>query len=437
MWMEPKSKSTDSSNTSDFLRMKIRARWYFKKEDMAGIDGSYSGFDSRDDFVDCLLPQDLVLGDQYDDNEVPTILGSCRVYRCSPEEPVPYLSKGEYVCRWDAALPQLGVVNLSPYEESKNDDKESIVIGKETKSLKRKESENDNEVMTQAKRLKVKSDDEKEIEHKSTESVTNDTEVESIELNDTEPSDSAPRSQESSPVNTGITEEDNDESSDESSDDGSELGISTSEGKIKIGSEYQVFVLPVSSLPKTSSGPFTLDELSISKWIPGKIGSEEISDYLHKANVILSDTLAKIDGDECPVVKGPEKALKLRVSTKILRECDEDSLLDELHHCRYNVKEAILRVKKNPLNYLTIWGKEEKSQFDAGFKRYCASLRNIAKGVPTKSCKDIVDYHYRFKIPDQFTKFQEKRKEQAQRMAAIADAKNSEDGSKRGKSKFG
>jgi hypothetical protein len=41
----------------------------------------------------------------------------------------------------------------------------------------------------------------------------------------------------------------------------------------------------------------------------------------------------------------------------------------------------------------------------------------IGKGIaPTKDFKDTIDYHYRFKIPDQFRRFQDKKREQAVRM---------------------
>jgi len=47
----------------------------------------------------------------------------------------------------------------------------------------------------------------------------------------------------------------------------------------------------------------------------------------------------------------------------------------------------------------------------------------IAKDVNSKNFKDVVDYHYRFKIPDQFRRYQEKKREQAKRMLDVVEAR--------------
>lgn len=52
----------------------------------------------------------------------------------------------------------------------------------------------------------------------------------------------------------------------------------------------------------------------------------------------------------------------------------------------------------------------------------------IHKGVETKSHKDVVDYHYRFKIPDQFRKYQDKKREQAKKMMESAERRSTDDG---------
>jgi hypothetical protein len=67
--------------------------------------------------------------------------------------------------------------------------------------------------------------------------------------------------------------------------------------------------------------------------------------------------------------------------------------------------------------FLFIWTKEEKEMYDAGFKRHFSAIRFITKGISSdKKHMDVVDYHYRFKIPDQFRRYQDKKREQARRM---------------------
>ena len=62
--MEPAKRNPKpgAEGKSKFLRMKLRARWYFKKEDMAGIGGTYVGVKSRKALLETLGPRDLILG---------------------------------------------------------------------------------------------------------------------------------------------------------------------------------------------------------------------------------------------------------------------------------------------------------------------------------------------------------------------------------------
>jgi len=96
--------------------------------------------------------------------------------------------------------------------------------------------------------------------------------------------------------------------------------------------------------------------------------------------------------------------------------------LKQLHDSDYKTEIALGAIRSSPIDFMTLWKKEEREAFDNDWKRYCGSIRKI--NVDSKSRKDVVDYHYRFKIPDQFCKFRQQRKEQARRMVAIIDAKN-------------
>lgn len=106
------------------------------------------------------------------------------------------------------------------------------------------------------------------------------------------------------------------------------------------------------------------------------------------------------------------------------KECEVDKIMGLLHAQNYDTSKALNQVLSSPCAYLTLWTNQEKELFNAGFRRYCGSLRMITRGIgPTKTHKDVVDYHYRFKIPFQFLRYQEKKREQARRMLHYLDNK--------------
>jgi hypothetical protein len=101
----------------------------------------------------------------------------------------------------------------------------------------------------------------------------------------------------------------------------------------------------------------------------------------------------------------------------LLKECNIDAALELLHDHQYNADAALEAVKNNLDSLSGGWSRAEKEIFDQGFRHYDGSLRMIGKKIgPTKTFRDVVDYHYRFKIPDQFRLYQTKRREQAVRM---------------------
>ena len=94
-----------------------------------------------------------------------------------------------------------------------------------------------------------------------------------------------------------------------------------------------------------------------------------------------------------------------------------DQILKLLHDKAYDADAALNAIEVSPQMFLFIWTKEEKEMYDAGFKRHFSAIRFITKGISSdKKHMDVVDYHYRFKIPDQFRRYQDKKREQARRM---------------------
>ena len=204
-------------------------------------------------------------------------------------------------------------------------------------------------------------------------------------------------------------------------------------GIIHVGEAHQAEIPPLSSVVDRANYKVKFPATHV--WSPGKIDSYQVSTYLAEARVILKKFMCKEDGGyefeddstspfyktniETPPIPSPLPVLK-----KVLaRECNGDELLDELHRCNYDSEAALAKIKKNPKRYLTLWSQEEREKFELGFSRHCGLLRTIAKLIPTKNCKEVVDFHYRFKIPHQFRKYEEQKKMQARRMMAAADLK--------------
>merc|ERR1740124_784294 len=113
---------------------------------------------------------------------------------------------------------------------------------------------------------------------------------------------------------------------------------------------------------------------------------------------------------------------------KLTRECKIDNLMELLHIQDYNVDQALKEIHCCPQHYVTAWTRTERGFFQTGFRRYSGSLRMIStNSLVSKSMKDVVDYYYRFKIPDQFRRYQDKKREHAVRMMQIIENRRKED----------
>ncbi|CAJ1969526.1 unnamed protein product [Cylindrotheca closterium] len=109
---------------------------------------------------------------------------------------------------------------------------------------------------------------------------------------------------------------------------------------------------------------------------------------------------------------------------RMLREFDLDAMLMVLHQSDYSIDEALERIQKKPEDFLTCWTQTEKDAFDYSFQRHAGSLRMVFKRVKgSKSAPDIVDYHYRFKIPDQFRIFHNEKRDMSVRMVETMESR--------------
>ena len=235
------------------------------------------------------------------------------------------------------------------------------------------------------------------------------------------------------------------ESDDESEDFGSDDEESTERRDIRIGPEHQVRVpkfVPNRNVAATYRNPTLV-------WKPGNISRQELDAYLESVSRILTPYLRKngLTPDQ-PYSPLPRDIMEAEVQTskvekptlsqictssslstkrnRLLRECNSEALLSLLSQKKYNVRAAIAAVETSPRDYLTVWSTDEKDIFSSGFRRYSGSLRMIAKGIaPTKDFKDVIDYYYRFKIPDQFRRLTDMKREQAVRIMECIETRRS------------
>ena len=107
-----------------------------------------------------------------------------------------------------------------------------------------------------------------------------------------------------------------------------------------------------------------------------------------------------------------------------LREFDCDALLLALHTANYDTEQALSVIRASPLTYLTVWTPHQVSLFNSGFRHYAGSLRGTYKTLKgEKTLEEVMDYFYRFKIPYQFNRFQDRKREQAVRMLECIESR--------------
>lgn len=155
-----------------------------------------------------------------------------------------------------------------------------------------------------------------------------------------------------------------------------------------------------------------LDRTPILVWDPERDEEAAVDSFVARACIILSDTMTQ-PFHELNIVESPDHEAEARKP----REICIDSLLTQLHACKYNPAAALEKITAHPEQFLTLWNQGERDQFDSNFRVYRDSLRMIAKNLDdVKTCKDVVEYHYRFKLIENFRKFKAKKQEHAREM---------------------
>lgn len=225
-------------------------------------------------------------------------------------------------------------------------------------------------------------------------------------------------------------------------------------GEIQVGKNYQVEVPPFK--PGLTAG----DRKPTLIWKKGAIENGELHSFLQQVAVLHNTYLDKhglsMEEPYSPLPTGPtEHWMKLQSGrsltgsfmstasmlastgvesgvpsrkTSLRKECDPDEVLRILSEHKYDTKAALADIKSR-LGTLNkgAWSHTERDAYDDGFRHHQTDLRRIAKSIMTRSVKDTIDFHFRYKIPDQFRVFQHRKREQAVRMVECIEARRYQD----------
>lgn len=412
MWEEPRGSQQEQKGRS-YGRMKYRVRWFFKKSDVVSIRGQFVGV-SRSELVSAMTPRDILLGEQTDINEISTILGKCKVIRIKPDPAAGRKrsssriskSQGAFFCRYNISIvppPKSkgkGKIVITPYEGPDEEENEEDVQKHPNKKPR-----------MDTKRSSQQSDDVQAKEQERTTAEEATTENHAASKNG----------------NSSSAEEKDDDSSQGMSDRRTRKKAPVTEGsatlKIKVGEEHQAS-LP----PQMNKRKYLPTRKPTMVWKPQGINDTKLHSYFNEASAILKAHMKEKGYDmtrslphNIPSEFSANDSKARLASHCAYREFNVDDLIFLLHDHNYNTASALKGLKNYPEEYLFIWTKEDKALYNAGFQNHSSNLHLISKNVAISNKhkgvhKDVVDYHYRFKIPDQFKRFQDLKREQARRM---------------------
>ena len=385
-----KKKGKNSRSFKSSTRMMMRTRWFFKKEDLEGIRGSFvvedaaNGGSTEDEVLARMSPRDLVFTDQSDDNAVTAILGKARVMKWKPgdqsvEKDMPDPNR-RFICRYKLNLCHSNYhgtdatkVKLSPW----TDDTDAFVV----------------------------------FEKASSHIVLSD--PTSTDKNGCDPARNvsnpiaqfSPSSLAMSPRRVG-------------SEGGAFLG------KIRIGDNHQADIPPQLDLHRKTSFRGLANppsqRIPTLVWDPATDEGDHVDNFLKETCSLLRNHL-KVAGLNPFHDTNYIGSLDAEAEAKTPREIDVASLLTELHECRGDARKAIKRIEDRPERFMTIWTKNDTDLFDASYRIYRDSIRMTANFLDSKNCKEVVDYQYRFKYCENFRRFMRKKREKAEEMMATAE----------------
>jgi len=375
--------------------VRFRAQWFYSPDEIRQYGGKWFGDITKDDLLRQMKPRELLLGDQADVNEIASIQRLVPVAFVDPSNREQQVDDDQWLCRYRIDTKQ-GSWKLSEWKQ-----------------------ESDDLVTTSA------------MESVSSQSQSED--------------------------------EDEDASDDDSVSSTDKLRVMIREGEgsslrqdIQVGESHQVLVKPFlgpqevkSRNPKLVWSPNKIDEKKLQRFLEDL--AKVHSDYLNREGLTSQEPYSPLPAEQAEIIlrkrladytdsrhnsdatggaegppnpAAPPKLTSSQISTAthlshrpngLLKECDVDAVLELLHDHNYDTNAALEAAKADLESISSGWIREEKSIFDDGFRHH-GTLRRVAQAVDTKSMKEVVDYWFRFKIPDQFRLYSNKKREQAIRM---------------------
>lgn len=380
-----------------------------QKHDLEALRGKLFGSSYEMTCLDRITQHDLVLCNETDDNSLMAISAVVNVLYRQPDADLtlPPMAPNTYICRYSVTFgtnsqDRHSNMKLVPYL-GENDNWKDIVLNE---SAKKHRGNNDMDMSSS----------------RSASPPTNTFRLESSEGSDS-----------------------SSENDDDNHDEGTRTTGKMDEGngvkrETRVGPAFQVTVPPFQS-NSNSNNRKSISRKPALVWKIDRLSNNEIAQFLSGASHILvpflnENSLVHVEPysplawDETEALANelePSKPQTLssictgaslaRKRTDMLREMDVDALITLLHKVDYNVAKALERVQADPHNFVTSWTMMQKEALNVAFRRYAGSLQMVHRALASeKSFKEIVDYVYRFKIPDQFRLFQEAKQEQAIRM---------------------
>lgn len=361
--------NSDPSSSPDQIIL-FRGRWMYSRRELVKCRGRWRGVMTQEKLLSSLAPNELVLSDQEDKNPVAAIQSKVQVLFQQPlAGPTP--TTAQYLCRYALTL-EGRVCTLSVLNDS-----QSLSMNLGGDSLSSDDMADDDSGSEARERRRV-------------------------------------------PFPEG---------------EGSNL-----RAEIQVGEAHQITV-----------GPFIAGQVVASRkpkkvWEPNRISDDQLRTFLDRLSAIHNEYLTrnKISSEEpysplstekaelemlriakaqgistIPMLTGSNvsTASRLTVTPNAMwKECDVDAVMELLNDHGYDTEAALEAARKNLDSITNGWSYAEKTLFDDGFRHANGSLRRIANNVDTKTNKEVVDFWFRFKIPDQFRLYQNKKREQSIRI---------------------
>ena len=379
--------------------------------DVQELKGTCVGPLTKQQLMSSISNRDLLLSNQYDENDVLTILDKCIVVNRRPGEEIALLDAmrpGVFVSRYSISFGETPGASVLTAYDGENQPWPDDVFELDNEDYSDGDKKNHNDAMA----------------------------GEAVDRAPTRPRRTH-----------SFADGDTDGTFEETGSETSEVRLSegaNTKGKIQIGSGHQA------KLDSFHLGQQVVSRKPQLMWLRDVGAAADMDKYLERAAEILHDFLAqKRLLTQEPYFPLPEEEMKKfmkeqRLSqmtlsylstgssmttrrNRLTRECKLDKLIRLLHTNEYKIKDALKIIMSAPQDYVTVWSKTERDLFDSGFRRYSGSLRMIAaNSLVSKNFKDVVDFHYRYMIPGQFRRYQDKKREHAVRMMEMIENRRSE-----------